>query len=111
MSLNFIPILTWYENPLGTLYLISPAEQIAFPSLSSSHFHSNAAKKKFLMTYGRKLITCPPGITEGEVESFHKHIFKRQDQKQYIATSERPKLKSLHLCPESLAFWDCSALR
>lgn len=45
MSLNFIPILTWYENPLGTLYLISPAEQIAFPSLSS-HFHSNAAEKK-----------------------------------------------------------------
>lgn len=63
------------------------------------------------MTYGRKQITCPPGTTEGEAESFHKHIFKRQDQKQYIATSERLQLQILHSCPEPLAHWDCSALR
>lgn len=63
------------------------------------------------MIYGRKQITCPPGITEGEAESFHKHISKRQDQKQYTATSERPQLQSLHLCPEPLALWDYSALR
>lgn len=68
-------------------------------------------KRKFLMTYGRKQITCPPGITEGEAESLHKHISNRQDQKQYIAASERPQLQSLHLCSEPLALWDCSALR
>lgn len=54
---------------------------------------------------------CPPGMTEGEAESFHKHISNRQEQKQYIATSERPQLQSLHLHSEPLALWDCSGLR
>ena len=63
------------------------------------------------MTYSRKQITYPPGITEGEAESFHKHISKRQDQKQYIATSEGSQVQSLHLCSEPLALRDCSALR
>lgn len=63
------------------------------------------------MIYSRKQITCPPGITKGEAESVHKHISKRQDQKQYIVTSERPELQNLHLCPEPLALWDCSAFR
>lgn len=34
------------KNPLGTLYLISPTEEIAFTSLSCSHFHSNTAQEK-----------------------------------------------------------------
>lgn len=45
------------------------------------------------MTYGRKQITCPPGITEGETESLHKHTFKRQDQKQYIAIPRDAQVK------------------
>lgn len=34
------------KNPLGTLYLISPAEQIAFTSLTHSHFHSYTEEEK-----------------------------------------------------------------
>jgi len=34
------------KNPRGILYLISPAEQIAFTPLSCSHFHSGAAEEK-----------------------------------------------------------------
>lgn len=34
------------RNPLGTLYLIPPAEQIAFTSLSCSHFHCDTAEEK-----------------------------------------------------------------
>lgn len=36
------------RNPLGTLYLMPPAEQIAFTSLSCSHFHSDTAEEKKL---------------------------------------------------------------
>lgn len=34
------------KNPPGILYLVSPAEQIAFTSLSCSHFHSHTAEEK-----------------------------------------------------------------